>query len=134
MAHYAQISGSFEATRSIVTRVIVAEQDFINSGGVGDSFNWIQCSYNTISGRHPLGTGFRKNFPAKSWYYDKTIDVFIEPKPDYPSWILNEDTCQWEPPVSASSDEIANYCFRDSQHGYYVWDEDTTSWVDSRET
>jgi len=150
MSHFAEISGSFEATRSVVLRVIRAEQDFINSGAVGDSHNWIQCSYNTHGGVHPSGSGFRKNFPGapkvedppgisqdfvwqswedmepylKYWTYDKTRDAFISPEP-FPSWILNEDTCRWESPVSASSDEIANG---------YVWDEDTTSWVDSRET
>ena len=39
MSHFAEIDGS-----NVVLRVIVAEQDFINSGKVGDTFNWIQCS------------------------------------------------------------------------------------------
>ena len=39
MSHFAQINNE-----GIVQRVIVAEQDFINSGAVGDAFNWIQCS------------------------------------------------------------------------------------------
>ena len=38
MAHFAKISGS----NNIVTEIIVAEQDFINSGEVGDSFLWVQ--------------------------------------------------------------------------------------------
>ena len=111
MAHFAEISGS----NNIVVRVIVTEQDFINSGAVGDSFNWVQTSYNH---------NFRKNYAGIGYTYDEGRDAFISPQP-FPSWILNEDTCRWVSPVSASSDEIANG---------YVWDEDTTSWVDSRET
>ena len=103
MSHFAKINSS-----NIVTEVIVAEQDFINSGAVGDSFLWVQTSYNG---------NFRKNYAAVGHTYDKTKDAFIAPKP-YPSWTLVEDTCQWEAPVSYPTDGQA-----------YTWDEDTTAWV-----
>ena len=48
MSHFAEISVS----NNIVTRVIVAEQDFINSGAVGTGSNWVQTSYNTHGGVH----------------------------------------------------------------------------------
>ncbi len=48
MSHFAEISGS----NNIVTRVIVAEQDFINTGAVGSPSNWVQTSYNTRGGVH----------------------------------------------------------------------------------
>ncbi len=86
MAHFAEISGS----NNTVVRVFVSEQDFINSGKVGDSFNWVQTSYNH---------NFRKNFAGKGDTYDKTRDAFIAPQPE-PSasipYVLNEDTCRWE--------------------------------------
>ena len=86
MAHFAEISGS----NNTVVRVIVSEQDFINSGKVGDSFNWVQTSYNN---------NFRKNFATVGGTYDKTRDAFIAPQPE-PSasipYVLNEDTCRWE--------------------------------------
>ena len=44
MSHFAKIDSN-----NIVTEVIVAEQDFINSGVVGDSFLWVQTSYNAIA-------------------------------------------------------------------------------------
>mgnify|MGYP006136051469 FL=1 len=105
MSHFAKINSS-----NIVTEVIVAEQDFINSGAVGDSFLWVQTSYNG---------NFRKNYAAVGHTYDKTKDAFIAPKP-YPSWALVEDTCQWEAPVSYPTDGQA-----------YTWDEDTTAWVEN---
>jgi len=103
MSHFAEIDNN-----NIVQRVIVAEQDFINSGAVGDSFRWVQTSYNN---------NFRKNYAGKGYTYDQTRDAFIAPQP-YPSWLLDEDTCRWEAPTPMPDDGKM-----------YVWDEDTTSWV-----
>tara|TARA_R110000796_G_scaffold51002_1_gene120391 strand:+ start:76 stop:399 length:324 start_codon:yes stop_codon:yes gene_type:complete len=104
MSHFAEINSD-----SIVQRVIVAEQNFINSGAVGDSFNWVQTSYNG---------NFRKNYAGTGYSYDKAKDAFIAPKP-YPSWLLVEATCQWESPVAYPTDGKM-----------YTWDEDTTNWVE----
>ena len=102
MSHFAKLNNN------IVTEVIVAEQDFINSGAVGDSFNWVQTSY---SG------SFRKNYAGIGYTYDATRDAFIAPQP-FNSWALNEDTCQWESPVPYPDDDKM-----------YNWDEDITNWV-----
>ena len=90
MSHFAEIDNN-----NIVQRVIVAEQDFINSGAVGDSFRWVQTSYNN---------NFRKNYAGKGYTYDKTRDAFISPQP-YPSWLLDEDTCLWNPPIPMPDDD-----------------------------
>ena len=102
MSHFAEIDNN-----NIVQRVIVAEQDFINSGAVGDSFRWVQTSYNN---------NFRKNYAGIGYTYDKARDAFIPPQP-YPSWLLNEDTCLWNAPIPRPNDGKM-----------YEWDEDTTSW------
>ena len=104
MAHFAEINSD-----NIVQRVIVSEQDFINSGVVGDSFNWVQTSYNG---------NFRKNYAGIGSTYDKTRDAFIAPKP-HPSWLLDDDTCRWEAPTAYPDD---------SNGEVYVWDEDNTEW------
>ena len=101
MAHFAKLNNN------IVTEVIVAEQDFINSGIVGDSFLWVQTSYNN---------NFRKNFAGVGYTYDKTRDAFIEPKP-FASWTLVEDTCQWKAPIDYPDDGKM-----------YSWNEDTQAW------
>jgi len=119
MAHFAEV----DPNTNIVLRVIVAEQDFINSGAVGDSFRWIQTSYNTVGGVHygqdrkPDG-GFplRKNYAGIGDTYDKTKDAFI-PSQTFPSWTLNETTCLWEAPVAMPDDGKR-----------YGWNEETTSW------
>jgi hypothetical protein len=101
MSHFAKLENN------LVTQVIVAEQDFINSGIMGDSFLWIQTSYND---------NFRKNFAGVGFTYDATRDAFIPPKP-YPSWTLVEDTCQWQPPTAMPDDGKE-----------YSWNEETTAW------
>jgi hypothetical protein len=99
MSHFANIDDN-----NIVTQVIVAEQDFINSGAVGDPSKWIKTSYNTYAGEHGNGgTPLRKNYAGIGYIYDPSRDAFIPPKP-YNSWILNEDTCIWEPPTPMPDD------------------------------
>jgi hypothetical protein len=67
MSHFAKIDKD-----NITTEVIVAEQDFINSGKVGDSFLWKQTSYNN---------NFRGKFAGIGDTYDKVNDVFLSPQP-----------------------------------------------------
>ena len=99
MAHFAQINEN-----NIVTQVIVADQEVIDTKLFGDPVSWIQTSYNTSEGQHKLnGTPLRKNFASIGYTYDKQRDAFIPPK-QYNSWILNEDTCVWNPPISYPTD------------------------------
>ena len=125
MSHFAEISGSGSGSITYtVVNVIVAEQDFINKiGGT-----WVQTSYNTKRGVHygmvsgsyapDGGTQVRKNYAGKGYTYDEDRDAFIPPKL-FNSWILNEDSCQWEAPVSYPDDDK-----------YYSWDEDSVAWVE----
>jgi len=78
---------------------------------------WKQTSYNTHGGVHSSGgTPLRKNHAGIGYTYDETRDAFIPPKP-FNSWILNEDTCLWNAPVSIP-DYINNY----------IWNESSLTW------
>ena len=82
---------------------------------------WKQTSYNTWGGVHLLGgTPFRKNYTGFGDTYDATRDAFISPQP-YPSWTLDEDTCQWEAPVA--------FPFGEAGSSFFEWDEETTNLV-----
>ena len=74
---------------------------------LGVGFTWIQTSYTGV---------FRKNYGRVGDTYDETRDAFISPKP-YPSWTLNEDSCQWEPSEARPDDR------KD-----YKWNEDNETW------
>jgi hypothetical protein len=127
MAHFAKLGSG-----NIVENVVVvsdneatteeAGQAFLNSV-YGTNDIWKQTSYNTRAGIHKLGgTPFRKNFAGIDFTYDEARDAFIPPRPIYKdsvcnSWILNEDTCLWEPPIPYPNDE-----------NRYRWDEPTLTW------
>jgi hypothetical protein len=114
MSHFAEIDGN-----GVVQRVIVAEQEFIDSGAVGDPARWIQTSYNTSGGVHRLGgTPLRMNYAGVGYIYDAFRDAFIPPKP-YASWILDEESCLWQAPIPMP----------ELQEGkIYIWNEDAQSW------
>jgi hypothetical protein len=103
MSHFAQIDEN-----NIVLQVIVAEQDFINSGAVGDPSKWIQTSYNN---------NFRKQFAGIGYTYNAEADVFVAPQP-YPSWTLDQNY-NWKAPIPYPLGEMM-----------YSWDEETLNWVD----
>jgi hypothetical protein len=119
MAHFAKLDEN-----NIVLEVNVVSNDTIDnlpfpeSEPVGIQFltewsggytNWKQASYNA---------SFRKNFAGIEFTYDSVLDAFIPPKP-YPSWLLNTNTAQWEPPVPYPNDGKM-----------YRWDEENQSWVE----
>jgi hypothetical protein len=111
MAHFAKV------LNGIVQQVIVAEPEFFDTFVDSSPGEWIQTSYNTRGGVHANGgTPLRKNYAGVGFTYDKERDAFISPKP-YQSWILDENSCTWLPPVA---------CPEDGKN--YAWDEPTTSW------
>ena len=119
MAHYA-----FLNQNNIVTEVIVGKnegEEGINWEQQYGSFRGQICkrtSYNTQGGVHIKGgTPFRKNYAGIGFTYDENRDAFIPPKPNYSSWILNENTCQWEAPIPYPTDGQM-----------YGWNESIINW------
>lgn len=120
MAHYA-----FLDENNIVTNVIVGKDEG------EDGVDWEQfyasevgqackrTSFNTFEGAHRGGgVPFRKNFAGIGYLYDAQRDAFIPPKA-YPSFVLDELTCQWVAPVPrpVPTDDLS-----------VVWNEETLSW------
>lgn len=61
-------------------------------------------------------TQFRKNFGCVGYFYNQDLDAFIAPKP-HDSWILNETTGKWQPPIARPNDDVR-----------YMWNEGTKAW------
>jgi hypothetical protein len=119
MAHYA-----FLDENNIVIEVIVGKdegEDGIDWEQWYSNFRGLTCkrtSYNTQGGVHTLGgEPFRKNYAGIGYSYDPDRDAFIPPKP-FDSWVLNEESCFWEPPVAYPNDGNS-----------YDWDEENQNWV-----
>lgn len=120
MAHFAKV------INKTVVNVIVAEPEFIENYIDDLPGEWIQTSYNTRGGVHyepgsnvpsqDQTKALRKNYAGLGFTYDETKDAFVPPKP-YLSWILNEQTCLWEPPTPYPTDGKT-----------YYWIEETQSW------
>ena len=118
MAHFVELNNS-----NVVVQVIVVNNEELLDNGVeseakgiafcqslfGSTTTWKQTSYN--------GT-IRQNYAGIGYTYDEDLDAFIPPKP-FESWVLDEETCQWEAPVAYPTDGKN-----------YYWDEPTTSWIE----
>lgn len=118
MAHFAQLNES-----NIVIQVIVVHNNELMQDGVekeakgvafcqslfGANTQWKQTSYNG---------NMRKNYAGIGFTYDAGRDAFIPPQP-YPSWLLDEATCNWNAPVAYPTDGKQ-----------YRWNEPTVSWIE----
>lgn len=106
MSHFAELNDN-----NVVVRVIVANNSYPNEGydWVVENLGgrWVQTSYNASIRKHFAGIGFT---------FDEELDAFIPPKP-FDSWVLEEETCEWEAPVSYPQDGKM-----------YNWNEETTNW------
>ena len=116
MAHFAELDSN-----NVVTQVVVVNNNELLDNGVesenkGVEFlnslfghnRWKQTSY---SGK------IRKNYAGIGYTYNETLDAFISPQP-FPSWTLDENTCQWKAPVDYPNDDK-----------FYTWNEESQSWV-----
>lgn len=116
MAHFAKIDNT-----GLVTQVIVVHNDqLLDENGVEQEAKGIQFCKSILGGdwvQTSYHSSFRKNYASKGFVYDKVRDAFIPPK-QYESWVLDEDTCRWEPPTQYPDDG-----------GEYFWDESTLSWT-----
>jgi hypothetical protein len=123
MAHYAKLDEN-----NIVTEVNVIDNEVEDAKGVSGTIDWLlvgwggsdwkKTSYNTHGNIHIFGgIPLRKNYAGVGFTFDSERDAFIPPQ-TFSSWVLNEDTCQWDSPVSYPDDS------KD-----YRWDEDTENWV-----
>jgi len=117
MAHFAELNDG----GLVISVIVVHNNELLEDGqevevkGIdfckqlyGSETQWVQTSYNN---------NFRKNYAGIGYSYDPVRDAFIAPQP-FPSWVINEDTCLWEPPIPMPKDG-----------GSYQWDEATVSWV-----
>ena len=135
MAYFAKIG-----TGNIIEQVISIHNNELLENGIeseekgitfckflyGQDTNWKKTSYNTKGGKHYLPDNlglsntqekaFRKNYAVIGGIYDESRDAFIAPKP-FNSWILNEETCLYDPPIPYPEDEQK-----------YSWNETTLSW------
>lgn len=121
MAHYAIIDEN-----NLVIQVIVGKDE--NEDGINweEYYGAKRTSYNTIGGIHynpdnkqpseDQSKAYRKNYAGIGFTFDEQRDAFIPPK-IFDSWILNEKSCLWEPPIPMPE-----------TGGPWEWNEDLIDW------
>jgi hypothetical protein len=125
LAHFACLDEN-----NVVTQVIVVSNDDcsdVNGNEVeeigvafckkllGADTNWKQTSYNN---------NFRVRYAGIGYSFSEELNAFIPPRP-FDSWILNEETADWESPVgpapTLTEAEI-------EARSFYQWDEENGEW------
>jgi len=113
MAHYA-----FLDENNIVIEVIVGIDETELIEGKHPEI-WYGEFRGQVCKRTSYNGNYRKNYAGIGYVYNEELDAFIPPKP-YESWLLNDNTCIWEPPVAYPDNTKI-----------YSWDEDSLSWVEN---
>jgi hypothetical protein len=110
MAHYAFLNND-----NIVTEVIVGKDETELIEGL-DPETYYGNFRGQVCKRTSYNNNIRKNYAGIGFSYDAQLDAFIPPKP-FDSWLLDEETCQWEAPVPYPTDGFT-----------YKWNESETDW------
>jgi hypothetical protein len=110
MAHYA-----FLDENNLVTEVITGIDETELIEGL-DTETWYGNFRGQVCKRTSYNGNIRKNYASIGFSYDAARDAFIAPKP-YDSWLLDEATCKWNPPVPYPTDGFT-----------YIWNEAELAW------
>jgi len=107
MAHFAKLDDN----NQVLQVIVVSDEHEATGEQWCHEFAGGRWKQTSRSGR------IRKNFAGRGFTYDESRDAFIAPKP-FPSWILNEDTCQWQAPSAKPDDQYR-----------YRWSEILVDWI-----
>lgn len=125
MAHYALINRHFtvvEVITGIDENETQVDLDGTVVGGSSQAWEAFYASRPWFEGllckRTSYNGNIRKRFAGIGYTYNDRLDAFIPPKP-YPSWTLNDETADWEPPVP-----------KPESVGYFEWNEEQQRWED----
>jgi hypothetical protein len=117
MAHFAKLG-----VGNVIEQIVVVHNSVItdNNGNEVEKLgvDYLNKIYNTRDTwkQYSYNKNFRGNAATVGGTYDQQRDAFIPPKP-YNSWLLNETTLLWDPPIPYPDDGQ-----------YYLWNEQTVSW------
>jgi hypothetical protein len=108
MAHWAEIDEN-----NVVLRVVVGDNNDPNND---EGYQWLLDNLGGTWIKTSYNGNIRKNYAGIGFTYDLERDAFLPPKP-FESWVLNEETCQWESPTPAPTDGLT-----------YFWNEAELDW------
>lgn len=115
MAHFAELDESCRVVAVVTVANDAITRDGVENEALGVSLLSSLRGHSRFMQTSRTGR-IRKRYAAIGMTYDSARDAFIPPRP-FPSWTLDEQTCDWMPPVPSPTD------------GLYMWDESSAKWV-----
>ena len=122
MAYFAKLNSENKVIEVIrVNNEVITDSNGIEQESLGVNFlnsifndttvTWKKTSYNTKNGKYYNQDGtegdqskaFRVNYAIINGTYDPSKDAFIGIQ-HFPSWVLNENTCNYEAPIPYPKD------------------------------
>ena len=118
MAHFAELDENNK-----VTRVLVVNDDYLKDENGNEVEELGKAHMESVHGGRWIQTSYNHNIRVRyagiDYTYDEELDAFLYPKP-HNSWVLNEETYDWEPPIPMPTDAPEGY--------YYQWNETLVNW------
>ena len=115
MAHFAKLEDN------IVTDVVVVDNnDILDADGnesevLGINFLKDMFGQDTVWKQTSYNNNMRQRYASIGGTYNASIDAFLDPKP-YPSWTMNSENGEWEPPTPRPPD---------TERHFHMWDEES---------
>ena len=130
MAYFAKLGAGniveqvISINNAVITDANGVEQEQLGIDFINNLYKtndvWKQTSYNS---------SFRKRYASVGYSYDEQRNVFLKPKP-FDSWLLNEETLEWEAPVVYPETYTLNLLDEKGNltKDIYYWNENRRKW------
>lgn len=124
MAYFAKLGAG-----NIVTRVTVVNDEIATTEQAGVDFLNQLHKTNDVWKQTWIDGGERKNYAGVGYTYREDLNGFVAPC-KFNTWILNEETCKWEPPVAYPQTQTQNLKDENGNpiNDRYYWNDPKNNW------
>ena len=124
MAYFAKLGAG-----NIVTRVTVVNDEIATTEQAGADFLNQLHKTNDVWKQTRIDGGERKNYAGVGYTYREDLNGFVAPC-KFNTWILNEETCKWEPPVAYPQTQTQNLKDENGNpiNDRYYWNDPKNNW------
>lgn len=121
MAHFAKLEDNIVTDIVVIGNDDCKDEDGNESEAVGIVFLKDMFGQDTVWKQTSYNDNIRQRYASIGDTYNADIDAFVCPKP-FPSWTINSENGEWEPPIERPAD---------TETHYHLWDEENQQWVQS---
>lgn len=121
MAHFARLEDNIVTDIVVIGNDDCKDEDGNESEAVGIVFLKDMFGQDTVWKQTSYNDNIRQRYASIGDTYNADIDAFVCPKP-FPSWTINSENGEWEPPIERPAD---------TETHYHLWDEENQQWVQS---